>query len=133
MKAKLIRKYEEGVTLGRFYWDNEELVKTIELPWKDNKPFVSCIPEDTYLVAKTHSPRFGEDTFEVIGVKGRSGIRFHIANFALKELEGCIAPCLSFKDLDKDGIIDGYQSGKALIKFYDTLPNEFELTITSES
>lgn len=71
---------------------------TGELPWRENRPSISCIPEGTYRVAWTFSPRFKRFMYLVDGVVGRSGIRKHSANLmgdaALgykSQLNGCIA------------------------------------------
>jgi len=49
---------------------------TVENPWLDNKPFVSCIPEGSYICERVQSPKFG-NTFEIAGVPGRTHILFH--------------------------------------------------------
>ena len=67
------------------------LCNTIELPWKNNQKRVSCIPEGRYILKKRYSNKF-DWHIEITDVKDRSGIFFHPANNALKELNGCIAP-----------------------------------------
>ena len=64
---------------------------SVELPWRDNAPFVSCIPARIYIVRWTYSPHFGRMMYEVMDVPGRSGIRWHVANWA-RNLKGCIGP-----------------------------------------
>ena len=64
---------------------------TVERPWLDNAPNISCIPTGEYTMQKVTSPRFGPDTWEVMDVPGRTHILIHSANWA-KQLEGCIAP-----------------------------------------
>ncbi len=71
---------------------------TGELPWRENRPSISCIPEGTYRVVWTWSPRFRRFMYLVAGVVARSGIRKHPANLmgdaALgyrSQLNGCIA------------------------------------------
>lgn len=61
---------------------------TFELPWHDNDPERSCIPIGEYDCVRIMSPTFG-DTFEVLGVRGRSHILFHWGNF-LRDTKGCI-------------------------------------------
>lgn len=68
---------------------------TGELPWKDNKPSVSCIPVGEYMCKRVQSPRFG-DTFEITGIPGRSNVLFHWGNVPLKDSEGCILVAESF-------------------------------------
>lgn len=53
---------------------------TGELPWRENRPSISCIPEGLYRVAWTWSPRFRRFMYLVDGVVGRNGIRKHPAN-----------------------------------------------------
>jgi len=61
---------------------------TIERPWLDNKPNVSCIPEGSYLTGWRDSPRFGE-TWHVKDVEDRTWILIHAANYP-KDVQGCI-------------------------------------------
>jgi hypothetical protein len=63
---------------------------TVERPWLDNAPNVSCIPTGYYEMEKVNSPRFGPDTWEIMDVPGRTHILIHAANWS-KQLEGCIA------------------------------------------
>ena len=72
-------------------------VKTLELPWRDNRPQRSCIPAGTYRVSIVNSPKFGR-VYGVQGVKGRSSILIHPANFAgdvdlgyTSQLHGCVS------------------------------------------
>lgn len=69
------------------------ICKTIELPWRNNEPQVSCIPEGKYPVKMRWSKKFGQH-MSLEEVEGRSGILIHPANNALKELRGCIAPVM---------------------------------------
>jgi hypothetical protein len=91
MKLVLNRTYYLNGTNGDLLLDREKVCSTIELPWKNNKPRVSCIPEGEYELRKRWSQRFGEH-FILLHVPGRSYILIHPANDALKELKGCIAP-----------------------------------------
>lgn len=70
---------------------------SLELPWRDNKPDLSCIPAGTYLCRYITSPSHGP-TYELKDVPGRTNIQIHGSNFAgdiskgLKcDLLGCIA------------------------------------------
>lgn len=66
---------------------------TLELPWKDNKQNVSCIPEGEYSCRGEEHEHLGK-CFRLEGVTGRVGILIHAANH-VRELNGCIAPGLS--------------------------------------
>lgn len=91
MALLLTRTYFPGGTNGRLEFQGKFICHTIELPWKNNKQQVSCIPEGDYFIRKRYSNRF-QWHLEVTGVDGRSLILFHPANCAVRELQGCIAP-----------------------------------------
>jgi hypothetical protein len=111
---------------------------TGELPWRDNKPRISCIPVGIYsckLVDRRES-HFKKWLYNVQDVKGRSGILIHSANFMgdkekgyKKQLEGCIALG------DKLGFMDGQRAvllSTPAIRRFETLMNgrDFTLEIT---
>ena len=71
--------------------------RSLELPDRDNRPNVSCIPKGSYDVVRRYSPHFKRELYWVKGVKGRSYILFHRANFAgdvekgyQTHLQGCV-------------------------------------------
>lgn len=61
--------------------------KTLELPWRNNKRNVSCIPDGEYKVAIRQSPRFGT-VYHVKEVTGRTYILIHSGNFAGDKSKG---------------------------------------------
>jgi hypothetical protein len=70
---------------------------SLELPWRDNAPNVSCIPAGEYEVERRYSPAFKRTTYHLLNVQGRSYILIHPANFAgdvekgwQSHLQGCI-------------------------------------------
>lgn len=84
---------------------------TGELPWRDNAPSISCIPKGTYTCKWTYSPRLKRETYELMGIAGRSGIRIHSANFVgdhqlglHSQVNGCIALG------EKIGVMDGQKA-----------------------
>ncbi len=91
MELVLIRRYHADGTNGTIYLNEQLQCHTIELPWKDNQPKVSCIPEGRYRLRKRYSQRFKHHIL-IEGVAGRAYILIHPANDARKELKGCIAP-----------------------------------------
>ena len=91
MELVIFRTYHTDGTNGVLYANNSFQCYTIELPWEDNLPQHSCIPEGRYELKKRYSTKFGRHLL-VEGVKGRELILLHPANDALKELRGCIAP-----------------------------------------
>jgi hypothetical protein len=62
---------------------------TIENPWQDNEPNVSCIPEGSYEMERYDSPSHGKNTWQLVGVLNRTYIQIHVANYASNVL-GCI-------------------------------------------
>jgi len=55
---------------------------TLELPWRENRNGISCIPAGRYLARWTRSPRLRKFTYEITGAPGRAGIRLHAGNLA---------------------------------------------------
>jgi hypothetical protein len=91
MKLVLIRTYHSNGVNGELLIDGVKLCNTIELPWLENQPRVSCIPEGTYELKKRYSLKF-KWHLQLCNVPYRDLILIHPANDALKELQGCIAP-----------------------------------------
>lgn len=79
----------EDRTIGRLTCGDQHFW-TVEKPWRDNEPFVSCIPSGTYDMATRNSPRFGPGTWEILDVPGRSHILIHVGNTA-DDVVGCIS------------------------------------------
>ncbi|GIV35411.1 MAG: hypothetical protein KatS3mg031_2946 [Chitinophagales bacterium] len=136
---ELKRKYHDGYTLGTLYVNDVEAAKTLELPWKENKRGISCIPEGNYHVTKEAPiPQHDGDKrkprpywhFRVHDVPGRSGILIHRITF-VKDLRGCIGVASRLWDINRDGIPDALESGKKLQWLVDNLPDKFELKIRS--
>ena len=71
--------YHPEGTLGLIDFEGERFY-TIERPWLDNAPNVSCIPEGAYDTGWRDSPRFGE-TWHIKEVQDRTYILIHAANF----------------------------------------------------
>lgn len=91
MEITLTRTYHQKGTNGSIWLHNQFLCHSIELPWRNNCPMISCIPEGRYILRPRWSPRFAWH-MQVVGVPLRSLILLHPANNAAKELKGCIAP-----------------------------------------
>jgi hypothetical protein len=91
MELEIFRTYHADGTNGKLYINSRFQCYTIELPWEDNLPQHSCIPEGRYELKRRYSTKFGPHLL-VDAVEGRELILIHPANDALKELRGCIAP-----------------------------------------
>jgi hypothetical protein len=73
-----------------------EVFLSLELPWRDNEPSYSCIPEGSYLCKWWKSPSKGF-CYRIYNVPDRDYILIHSATFAgdrkrgfLSDLRGCI-------------------------------------------
>jgi len=86
---KLVRyAYFDDRVLGVLSHDGTEYY-TIEKPCKENKPYVSCIPEGEYTLTRVDSPKFGANMWEVSAVPDRTHILVHVANYS-RDVVGCI-------------------------------------------
>lgn len=73
---------------------------SMERPWKENKPNVSCIPLGTYEARHgTFAAGGGYPDLELVHVPARKFIEIHAANYA-NQLKGCIAPGTTFSMSD---------------------------------
>jgi len=86
IELKRFAYHPEG-TLGVIELAGETFY-SIERPWLDNAPNVSCIPVGAYDTGWRDSPRFGE-TWHIKEVQDRTYILIHAANFP-KDVQGCI-------------------------------------------
>lgn len=108
----LKREYKTKGTNGKLLHGDELICNTIELPWEENQPRISCIPEGVYQLRKRSSPKFGNH-LELLDVPSRFFILIHPANNAIQELNGCIAPVTT---ITGEGL--GVQSRTAVAKVY---------------
>ena len=90
-KALLLKRFisNEKGTFGVLSCNRDIITFTAELPWNDNKPGISCIPEGIYLCKRYSSPKH-PDTFEVTGVPNRTYILNHVGNIPFLDSLGCI-------------------------------------------
>lgn len=91
MELLLERDYHPEATDGILSCEERFLCFTIELPWRENRRLVSCIPEGRYRLVLRFSERHRWHLM-LKDVPGRTLILIHKANNALKELKGFIAP-----------------------------------------
>ena len=81
--------YLDQGTFGRLLFPSGISLYTVERPWINNAPRISCIPEGEYSLVPKQFFRGGYQTYELVEVPGRSHILIHIANWP-HEVEGCI-------------------------------------------
>jgi len=86
LTIKRVSTNDDG-TYGVLLDDTTPFALTLEKPWHDNTPGISCIPAGIYVCKRVISAKFGE-TFEVTKVPGRKLIRFHWGN-TKEDTRGC--------------------------------------------
>lgn len=95
--VKLIRTEHDKQqgTFGIIVFGSQYLY-TGELPWRQNKPNISRIPQGKYVVRVRNSPKYGQ-VYHITDVRGRSYILFHQGNFCgdrslgfRTNVQGCI-------------------------------------------
>ncbi len=124
---------DEG-TFGRLTF-NDFNCFTGELPWKDNRPNISCIPKGMYKCVWSYSNHFKRKMYEITSVPRRAGIRMHAANLMGDKSKGLgcqLDGCISLGS--KLGRIDGQKAlllSRPMIRQFEQLMNgrEFLLEI----
>jgi len=78
--------YEDNATRGVLMSDDQVIFGyTLELPWKNNEPFKSCIKEGIYKIWTD-----GPEIIRLEDKNNRTGVMIHKAN-RVDQLQGCIA------------------------------------------
>lgn len=121
--TRFVSKHEN--TIGRLSIDGKPFCYTIERPWIDNLPYISCIPESIYKMVRYDSPSYGANTWMVDAVPNRTYILFHVANVAAN-VQGCIGLGSScYEDLA------GVKNSRATVdEFYRRTGSEKEAVLT---
>jgi hypothetical protein len=120
----LTRTYTDHATYGVLF--NKKTMMpiclTLELPWKQNKQFISCIPSGIYTLKKYSGTRF-KNSFWVNDVPNRYAILIHAGN-TVSDTVGCILPGNVFRG---NSVLNSRLTMK---KLNELLPFETELEIT---
>jgi hypothetical protein len=106
---------------GALHMDGKQICYTLEEPWRENAPKISCIPPGRYQCSPHSGFKF-QDVWKLEGVPGRSAILIHAGN-TLDDTEGCIL--VGLKSI-KGGIA---QSRDAIKILRDILPDHFTLEV----
>lgn len=108
-------------TFGSLLINGQPFCFTLELPWRENRPQLSCIPPSRYGVSIVRSPHFGR-VYHVENVPGRANVLMHSGNYAgdvtkgfKTHVLGCIL--LAFRHCVMDGQPAVYNSRPAVSKF----------------
>ena len=109
-KITLQRFVHDKVTFGKLtleWLPEHKDIYTIELPWKDNKTSVSCVPQGLYNCRPYTSAKY-KNVWKILEVPGREAILIHSGNFACdvklqvgnhsSDTEGCIMVGLGIEE-----------------------------------
>ena len=127
MNINLTTWVQDDCTLGRMSYGDFHCF-TLELPWKNNQPSISCIPSGKYRVTKYQSPSKGL-VLLLHNVLDRTYIEIHAGNYT-RQIEGCILVGDGIKYMDNDTIPDVTNSKNTLNKLLDLSTTEIEITRT---
>ncbi|CAH6961237.1 conserved hypothetical protein [Vibrio chagasii] len=125
MNLVLTTKNIAGVgTFGELTINGELFCYTVEKEWKNNEPFVSCVPAGDYDLVLHNSPKYGSSyalVNENLGVtingpSTRTHCLVHIANWP-SEVTGCIGVGMAMHPT-KWGVAS---SAKAMVKLMQLL------------
>ena len=98
MKLSLLRTQtgDQG-TFGVIMAPDGKIYRTLELPWRENRPNRSCIPAGIYEARWVYSPKF-RWCYQIMNVPRRTHIKMHSANYGgdvtkgfRTHLLGCVA------------------------------------------
>ncbi|AZS50660.1 hypothetical protein DM558_07650 [Entomomonas moraniae] len=135
MKLTLTREQSRDYgTFGTITLPDGKTFYTLELPDKDNKRQVSCIPKGSYQCRIVNSAKFGK-VYGVCGVPNRIAILIHAGNYGgdiekgyRTDIQGCILLGKAKGNLNNQPVVTS--SRVALKEFMTDLNNEpFELLI----
>lgn len=90
-------EYAPASVHGSLFLGNGTVLKTLERPWRDNEPFVSCVPEGIYELVRHMGTKY-QDTWALDGEtvapspeagRARSTCVFHAGN-TVRDTTGCV-------------------------------------------
>jgi hypothetical protein len=113
-------------TFGELFIEGVHFCFTLERPWLNDEPDVSCIPIGTYEVRYLWSDKFGKLMPHVMDVPGRSGILFHKLNW-VRQSEGCIG---LGERISGDMLQDSGDAYDDFLKWFASVGNEANVTIS---
>jgi hypothetical protein len=122
------RDFLPDATLGLFLLDGHLTGWwSLELPWKQNQPNISCIPAGIYYAGKHMSLSMGR-VFWIKDVPGREYIYIHKLN-TIDDSLGCVGPGLKLGELN--GLPAVLDSKPAFDEMWACLDDQFSLEIIS--
>lgn len=77
-------------TLGSIWVHGARICDTLELPYKNNAEYVSCIPRGAaYGLLYQYSFHFRRVMWHIVNVPNRKAIEIHVGN-SVRDTEGCV-------------------------------------------
>lgn len=117
-------------TFGALRIDGKVFCVTLELSYRDNEKFISCIPTGEYRCKKITIEKDGKPftTFIILGVPNRDSVLFHAGNW-VKDTNGCVIVAQYWGKLCGDRAV--LNSGKTFDAFMQRmhLIDEFPLKV----
>ena len=117
----IARKYKgDNCTSGYLAVNGNIIAYTLELPWQDNAPLISSIPDGSYggILRYDHPDGW---RIQLTGVPGRDNVQIHTGNTP-DNSEGCILVGLKLGD-DLCSVIDSKKAYDALRTAFYGSPN----------
>ena len=126
-QVKLITVAQNSLaTYSGLVMNDLPLCVTVERPWLNNAPIISCVPRGiTGHFKKYQSPKNGQ-TWICQNIPNRSDIEIHAANIP-SQVEGCMGVGQYFAMFTECLGVANSQSTMAMLR--NTLPEEFDLVI----
>jgi hypothetical protein len=81
-------EFPEDSTLGLLECDTGEVFHTLELPWRGNEPFKSCIPLGNYLCKFLPKAVKRKNVWHIKGVFERDSVLIHTGNWVINPTTG---------------------------------------------
>jgi len=142
MRLQLYRFHQDDDgTIGLLLAEGMHVCLVGELPWKDNRPNVSRIPDGTYQVEYLERSASGRyrDVYHVRHVEGRTGILIHTGNYTgdrekglRSDSWGCLLPGQRLGKLSGQRCV--LASRSALSRLHEVVGrNDFELEVISHA
>lgn len=114
MKVITVKRIREtdSATIGVMEDELGPFAATLEDRWRNNQPFISCIPTGEYICRRYSSAKY-PNVWQIMNVPGRSLVLIHWGNRD-EDTEGCILVAEKF----------GREAGEVIIQQSKSVPNE---------
>jgi hypothetical protein len=115
------------------YIGDNEVLYTMELPWRDNKSNISCIPVGEYIAGMIYSDHFKKKVYLLGNTGKRWGVCIHAATYAgdvSKGYRNHLAGCIALGE--RIGVMDGQKClllSRPAIRRFEELTKGESLTI----